>query len=167
MKFHLAQANVGRMRAPLEDPGMDGFRLELPRINAVADAAPGFVWRLQTEGGDATSIREWGDPLIIVNMSVWTSLEALHRYVYASDHVAQLRTRKQFFHPFNGPMLVLWWIPEGHVPTVAEAKAKLEHLAARGPSPEAFTFRRPFPAPGAALPGKPPEVDAEFCWGPA
>jgi hypothetical protein len=165
MRYQLAQANVARMRAPLEDPSMHEFRDALERINAVADAAPGFVWRLASDGGDATSIRAFDDPLILVNMSVWTSIEALHAYVYASDHTPFLRARRQWFEPYAGPMLVLWWIPEAHVPTVAEARARLDLLAARGPTPEAFTFRSPFPAPGAAA--KPaPKVDAEFCRGP-
>lgn len=163
---HLAQVNVGRMQAPIDDPIMDGFRLELPRINAIADAAPGFVWRLQTAAGDATALRPYDDPMIIINMSVWVSVEALHAYVYASDHTAQLRMRRQFFKPWEGPMLALWWIPAGHIPTVDEAKARLDLLAAAGPTSEAFTFRKTFSPPGKTS-IKTPEVDAEFCWTPA
>jgi hypothetical protein len=166
MRYHLAQVNIGRVRAPMEDPIMDGFRNALDRINAIADATPGFVWRLQTPEGNATSIHAWDDPRILVNMSVWTSLEALHRYVYDSDHTPFVRARREWFEPFEGPMLALWWIPEGHIPTIAEAKLKLDRLAAEGPTPEAFTFRRSFPAPGAT-PSPGPKVDAEFCWGPA
>jgi Domain of unknown function (DUF3291) len=158
----LAQANVAHVHAPLDDPLMEGFRSQLERINALADRSPGFVWRLQSEEGDATAIRAFDDPLILFNMSVWESLETLHAYVYRSDHVRPLRARREWFLPIEGPSLVLWWIPPGHVPDVAEARAKLECLRARGPSLEAFTFRHPFPAPGAA-PSRPPEVDAEFC----
>jgi hypothetical protein len=161
-RYHLAQANVARARAPIDDPIMDGFRNQLARINALADASPGFIWRLQTEAGDATAIRVFDDPTIIFNMSVWTSVEALHAYTYQSDHVAVLRARRQWFEPYVGPMLVLWWIPEGHIPTVAEAKLKLEILGANGPTPDAFTFRRVFPPPDGGL-VEPPEVDAEFC----
>jgi hypothetical protein len=162
--FHLAQANVARMRAPLEDPVMEGFRSQLEAINALADRSPGFVWRLQTEDGDATAIRAFPDDRVIFNMSVWESVEALHRYVYEGGHLAPLRNRRDWFEPFEGPSLVLWWIPRGHVPTVGEAVAKLALLKERGPREDAFTFRSVFPRPGEPG-GRAPEVDAEFCRG--
>jgi hypothetical protein len=165
MIHQLAQANVARMRASLDDPLMDGFRNQLERINALADASPGFVWRLQTEQGDATGIRAYEDPRILFNMSVWESLEALHRYVYRSDHVGPLRDRRQWFEPMDTPLLVLWWIPAGHIPGVDEALRRLALLRADGPTREAFTFRQPFAAPGTPA-SMPPEVDAEFCSGP-
>jgi hypothetical protein len=143
----LAQFNIARMRAPIDDPLMEGFRSQLDRINAVADASPGFVWRLQTDAGDATAVRAYPDPLVIVNMSVWESLEALQSYVYRSPHQGPLRDRRQWFEAADGPILVLWWVPAGHLPTVEEAMAKLEHLRQHGPSPLAFTFRQPFPPP--------------------
>src|SRR5215510_9823134 len=136
---HLAQVNVARMRAPLESEVMSGFRTQLERINALADASPGFVWRLQSDEGDATAIRAFDDPLLLVNMSVWESLEALHAYVYKSDHVALLRQRRAWFEPLGGPSLCLWWLEAGREPTIAEAKQKLELLAARGPSAAAFS----------------------------
>jgi hypothetical protein len=145
--FHLAQVNIGRLRAPLEDPLIEGFRSQLERINAVAEQSPGFVWRLQTPDGDATSIRPFEDDTILVNMSVWESFEALHKYVYEGPHLQLLRDRRDWFLPFDGPMLALWWIPAGHIPTVEEAKAKLEELAHNGPTSTAFTFRTPFKAP--------------------
>lgn len=159
---YLAQFNVARMRAPIEDAVMEGFRSQLDRINALADGSPGFVWRLQTDGGDATSIRAYADPLVIVNMSVWESLEALHQYVYRGAHVGPLRDRRQWFEPATGPVLVLWWIPRGHIPSVDEAMDKLEHLRAHGPTRDAFTFRDPFAPPGEAS-VRAPEVDQEFC----
>jgi uncharacterized protein DUF3291 len=165
-RFRLAQANVARMRAPLDDPLMEGFRSQLEAINRIADESPGFVWRLQTAEGDATSIRAFDDERVLFNMSVWDSIEALHAYVYRSGHVEPLRSRREWFEPLEGPSLVLWWIPEGHVPTVEEAKAKLRLLQEKGPGPEAFTFRSPFPAPGTHA-GPAPEVDAEFCGGMA
>jgi Domain of unknown function (DUF3291) len=97
-----------------------------------------------------------------INMSVWESLEALQQFVYRSAHVAPLRDRKQWFDPIDEPILALWWVPAGHIPTIAEAKDRLAHLKAHGPTPEAFTFRTPFPAPG----GKPERLaglDAAFC----
>src|SRR5262249_31099279 len=117
--FQLAQANIARMRAPLESDLMEGFRSQLARINAVADASPGFVWRLQSEAADATAIRAFDDPLLLVNMSVWESLEALHAYVYRSEHVGPLRGRRAWFEPLAGrASLVLWWVPAGHLPTL-------------------------------------------------
>jgi Domain of unknown function (DUF3291) len=145
--FHLAQVNIGRIRAPLEDPLMEGFRSQLERINAVADQSPGFVWRLQTPEGDATSIRPFGDDLTLVNMSVWESFEALHHYVYEGPHLGLLRDRRDWFLPYDGPMLALWWVPAGHIPTVEEAKSKLDELGRNGPTASAFTFRKPFPVP--------------------
>jgi hypothetical protein len=160
---HLAQFNIARMRAPIDDPVMEGFRSQLDPINALADRSPGFVWRLQTDGGDATSIRAYADPLVIVNMSVWESLEALHHYVYKSPHVGPLRDRRQWFEPETEAVLVLWWVPRGHVPSVEEAMERLEHLRAHGPTLDAFTFREPFPPPGESSVTA-PEVDAEFCF---
>jgi Domain of unknown function (DUF3291) len=165
-RFHLAQLNIARMRAPLGDKVMEGFESQLDRLNAVADQSPGFVWRLASEEGDATAIRAFPDERILVNMSVWESLPALHQYVYRSPHLGPLRDRRDWFEPMEGPHLVLWWIAAGSIPTVDEGKAKLEELARRGPTEDAFTFRQPFPAPGEA-PGRPPEVEAEFCHGPA
>ena len=161
-RFHLAQANIARMRARLEDPVMDGFRSQLDRINAIADQSPGFVWRLQTAEGNATAIRAYDDERILFNMSVWESLEALHNYVYRSDHVGPLRHRREWFEALEAPILALWWVPAGHIPTIEEAHQRLRILKERGATREAFTFREPFPPPGAA-PTRFPEVDAEFC----
>lgn len=161
-RFHLAQLNIGRMRGPIDDPVMEGFRSQLESVNALADQSPGFVWRLQTEDGDATAIRAYEDPLMAVNMSVWESLDALHAYVYSGAHVGVLRDRRQWFDPASEHILVLWWVPAGHVPTVEEAKARLARLRADGPTADAFTFRKPFPPPGASTIDA-PEVNAEFC----
>jgi hypothetical protein len=162
-RYHLAQVNIGRMRAPIGDPIMEGFRTQLDPVNALADRSPGFVWRLQTEEGNATAIRPYADDdRMAINMSVWDSLESLRNYVYQSAHVAPLRDRKQWFEPLDGPILALWWIPAGHIPSVAEAIERLEILKARGPSPEAFTFRQPFPAPGDEQP-EGMGLDASFC----
>ena len=162
-RFHLVQLNIGRFRAPLEDPVMEGFRTQLDPINALADQTPGFVWRLQTEDGNATAIRPYaGDDLMAINMSVWESLESLQHFVYKSAHVGTLRDRKQWFEPPDGPILVLWWIPSGQIPTVGDAQARLAHLRARGPTPHAFTFRSPFPPPDGQA-GESAELDAVFC----
>ncbi len=159
--FHLAQVNIGLLRAPIEDPIMEGFRSQLDSINALADRSPGFVWRLQTEDGNALAIRPFADERMAINMSVWESLEALQQFVYGSAHVGQLRDRKQWFESIEGPILVLWWIPVGHIPTVADAQERLRRLKERGPSPEAFTFRTSFPSPDGS--GDIAGLDAEFC----
>ena len=160
-RFHLAQVNIGRFRAPIDDPIMEGFRTALDPVNALADASPGFVWRLQTEDGNATAVRPYAaDDLMAINLSVWESLESLQQFVYKSHHVHTLRGRSQWFEPIEGPILALWWIPAGHIPTVAEATERLAGLKAHGPTPRAFTFRTPFPAPDG------PDVeslDAVFC----
>jgi hypothetical protein len=162
-RFHLAQANIGRFRAPLEDPIMEGFRTQLDPINALADGSPGFVWRLQTEDGNATAIRPYADDnLMAINLSVWKSLESLQHFVYQSAHVGTLRARAQWFEPIEGPILVRWWIPVGHIPTVAEARERLQYLKDHGPAPHAFTFRTPFPPPDEPA-GEVESLDAAFC----
>ena len=160
--FHLAQANIARMRAPLESPLMAEFRAQLDGVNALADASPGFVWRIQTADGDATAIRAFDDDRILFNMSVWESIEALHAYVYRSGHVGPMRKRREWFEPLPSPALVLWWVPAGHTPTIAEALEKFARLEAEGPTPDAFTFRQAFPPPGGTA-GQPLDIDAEFC----
>ena len=161
-RYNLAQVNIGRLRAPVDDPLIEGFKSQLDPINALADSSPGFVWRLQTEDGNATAIRPYADDaLMAINMSVWVSIESLQQFVYKSGHVAPLRDRKHWFEPMEGPILALWWVPAGHKPTVAEALERLEHLKKSGPSPYAFTFRKPFQAPGDS--DDVMEPNAEFC----
>lgn len=143
--YHLAQINIARILAPLQDPQMAGFVNQLDAINAIADDSPGFIWRLQTESGDATAIRVFDDDTILINMSVWESVEALHQYVYRSDHLGPLRERKKWFAPFDGPYLALWWVPAGHTPTPEEGKERLAYLGDHGPTAYAFTFRQNFP----------------------
>ena len=164
--YHLVQFNVARMRAPIDSAVMEGFVSQLERINAIAEATRGFVWRLQTPEGDATALRPYDDPMLLVNMSVWESLAALHGYVYKSPHVGPLRERKSWFETPTEPILVLWWVPAGHTPTVDEAKTRLDHMRAHGPTAQAFTFRHAFPAPDQPAIDA-PEVDAEFCLRPA
>ncbi len=149
--MNVAQLNVGRLRAAMNDPIIDDFRMNLERVNALAEVSPGYVWRLQDESGDATSIKPFGDDLEIVNLTVWESIDALADFTYRSGHVELLRRRREFFEVPTRPILCLWWIPEGTIPTVEEAIARLEHLRAHGPTPRAFTFRHRF-EPGDADP---------------
>lgn len=146
--FELAQLNIAIMKEPLESPSMADFVASLDRINALAEAAPGFVWRLQTEEGDATAMRPMGEDTL-VNMSVWRDIESLNRYVYGTAHVDIMRRRKEWFERMRDTSVVLWWVRQGHRPTVPEAIAKLELLRNQGPSAEAFTFRHAFLAPDA------------------
>lgn len=148
--YHLAQVNIALPLEPLDSVRLAGFVSSLDSVNALADAAPGFVWRLKTEDGDATAVRAFGDDRIIVNMSVWESPEALSDFTFRNPgHVAVMRRRREWFVPMKEAFAVLWWIPAGHVPTVAEAEERLEHLRRHGPTPRAFTFRHQFPAPDA------------------
>lgn len=146
---HLAQINIGLLKAPMDAPETAGFAENLDRINALAEAQPGFVWRLTGEGNNATDIQMFDDPLQLLNMSVWTDLDALAAFVYRSDHRDVMRRRAEWFHKME-LFMCLWWVPVGHEPTPEEAIARLAVLRRRGPSPEAFTFRNPFPAPGAS-----------------
>lgn len=144
--FELAQLNVATMKEPLESPSMADFVANLDRINALAEGSPGFVWRLQTEEGDATSVRPLGDKTL-VNVSVWRDAESLNRFVYESVHVEIMRRRKEWFEVMQEAYVVLWWVPEGHRPSASEAVERLERLRMHGPTLEAFTLRKPFPAP--------------------
>ena len=147
--FELAQLNIAVMKEPLESPSMADFVASLDRINALAEAAPGFVWRLQTEEGDATAMRPMGEDTL-VNMSVWRDIESLNRYVYGTAHVDIMRRRKEWFERMRDASVVLWWVRQGHRPTVPEAIAKLELLRTRGSTAEAFTFSHAFLAPDAS-----------------
>lgn len=145
---HLAQLNVGRLRAPIDDPMIADFRSNLGPVNALAEASPGYVWRLQDDSGDATGIKAFDDDLEILNLTVWESIEALADFTYRSAHVDFLRRRREFFEAPTEPILCLWWIREGTIPTVEEAIARLAHLRAHGPTPTAFTFGHRFEAGG-------------------
>lgn len=153
---HLAQVNIGVLRAPLDSPEIADFVAGLDPINALADAAPGFVWRLQDESGDASHIRPFDDDSILVNMSVWESLDALRDYVYQSDHVAYMRRRREWFTKMEAVFMALWWIPAGTLPTTGDARKRLDCLEQNGPSPYAFTFRQAFAADGSEVPAPPP-----------
>src|SRR5919206_2370788 len=144
MTWHLAQHNIGRLRAEVDDPSIAEFMDNLDPINALAEASPGFVWRPQTGEGNATAIRAFADdPLMVLNLSVWESIESLADFAYRSAHTPFLRRRGEWFERLGEVYMVLWWIPAGTVPTVDEALDRLDHLKRVGPSPDAFTFRQP------------------------
>jgi hypothetical protein len=150
-QWQLAQMNIGRARAAMDDPIMHGFVSQLEHINQLAEQSAGFIWRLQTADGDATSIQAYEDPLMIVNMSVWSSLEDLQRYVYSGEHLSILRLRKDWFDKIDGPTQVLWWVPAGYQPSVADGKTALANLAQHGTSAQGFSFAKPAEPPDLPL----------------
>ncbi|MEO1202521.1 MAG: DUF3291 domain-containing protein [Pseudomonadota bacterium] len=155
-EYELAQLNIALMVAPLESPAMQDFVDNLDRINALAEHSPGFLWRLQSDEGDATSIRPFGEEYL-VNLSVWESVTSLHDFVYRTAHTEIMRRRKEWFSRMREAYTVLWWVPAGHRPTVAEARAKLQLLRDEGPTRDAFTFRTAYPEPGES--GSPAAFD--------
>jgi len=158
--YELAQLNVAIMKEPLESPRLADFVANLDRINALAEASPGFVWRLQTEEGDATALRPMGEDTL-VNISVWQDVDSLNKYVYGSAHVEIMRRRKEWFERMREAYVVLWWVGKGHRPTTAEAIAKLELLRSQGPTKEAFTFRQAFLPPDTSQSSTPFEFGDE------
>lgn len=148
--FHLAQINVARALAPLTDPRLRDFVANLDAVNAVAESAPGFVWRLKTEPtDDGAPVLIADESLLIVNMSVWESVEALRAYTFSGAHLEVFRRRREWFSALDKPSLALWWIPQGQFPTVSQGLARLRFLEIHGPSAKAFHFKALFPCPGA------------------
>ena len=147
--YHLAQINVGRLLQPVDHPQIADFKNNLDRINALADGMQGFVWRLVGEGNNATDLQPRpDDPLFAVNMSVWTDLDALAAFVYRTDHRDIMRRRREWFEAM-AIYMTLWWVPAGHIPSVEEGLERLAVFESLGPTPEAFSFRLPFPSPAA------------------
>lgn len=147
--WQLAQINVGRLVAPVEDPAVADFINALAQVNTLAEASPGFVWRLKDDvSAGATDIRPAPDQQFIVNMSVWTDADSLFQFVYRSAHTPVMARRREWFDRFEGAYQALWWIKAGHQPTVEEGLSRLWMLDRYGPSPQAFTFKARFPAPG-------------------
>jgi uncharacterized protein DUF3291 len=147
--MHLAQINIGRLIAPMDDARIADFVAQLAPINALADAAPGFVWRLQSSYGNAMDIAYNDDPTINVNMSVWESVESLRDYVYRSNHLLVFRDRAKWFEKMDKPHYCLWWIPAGHIPSVTEGRERLEYYQQHGPTPFSFWFLKLYPAEGS------------------
>ncbi|HEV3020079.1 MAG TPA: DUF3291 domain-containing protein [Burkholderiaceae bacterium] len=156
-RYELAQLNIAVMKEPLESPVMADFVANLDRINALAETSAGFVWRLQTEDGDATALRPMGENTL-VNMSVWQDVESLTAFVYQSAHLEIMRRRREWFERMADAFVVLWWVAEGHRPKIDEALAKLALLREKGSTPEAFTFRQAFGPPDATQPRAPFEL---------
>jgi hypothetical protein len=152
MVSQLAQVNIARLLAPIDSEQLADFVLALDPVNASAEGAPGFIWRLQTDEGNATSVQgfEWeiqGSAGIIINMSVWDSVESLSQWAFGPFHRAILVQRRKWFERVSDATTALWWVPVGHQPTVAEAESRIVHLRQYGPSPTAFTFKESFAPP--------------------
>jgi Domain of unknown function (DUF3291) len=168
MTFQLAQVNVARLAAPLNDPVLADFVAALDPVNAAADQAPGFVWRLQTEDGNSTAIQAFtwdtaGSVGVIVNMSVWTDVEHLAAFVFGEMHRQVLRRRRQWFQSMREAHVACWWVAAGHRPTTGEAEDRVRHLRAHGPTARAFTLRSSYPPPGADQP-EPRSVTGRADW---
>ena len=149
--FHLAQVNIARARFPIDDPGMADFMKQLDEINALAEESPGFVWRLQDDSGNATHFQPYDDPRILINLSVWKSVDALFDFVYKTAHSQVMRRRYDWFEKPNTDHMCLWWTPADEHPTTLDGTTRLLHLSQFGPTGSAFTFKERFPAPAARL----------------
>ncbi|MEM7661565.1 MAG: DUF3291 domain-containing protein [Pseudomonadota bacterium] len=157
----IAQLNIGITRYPVDDPRMIGFTGRIEIVNEIADRSDGFIWRLvdDSDTDGALDLRLPGAEDTLVNMSVWRDIDSLFHYVYKTAHATVMRDREDWFEPFSDHYLVLWYVPEGHIPTLDEARDRLEHLKANGPSPEAFTFDIPFNEDGAPIKPNFPKKD--------
>jgi hypothetical protein len=150
MSYHLAQINLARLRFPLDDPRMAEFHAALEPINEIAERTPGFVWRFKSDDGrTATYASHPFSPDILVNFTVWESLEALKHFTYQSGHGAYFRRRSEWFESLGNPPNAMWWIPVGEIPTLEEAKLRYDHLVQHGSSEYAFSFKDKIPAPSA------------------
>ena len=145
--YYIAQINIALAKDEMNTETMQGFVSRLDEINADADRAEGFIWRLQTEEGDSTAIRVFDESLLLVNMSVWENVDAMKNFVYKSSHVELIRDRQAWFKKYVDAQQALWWIPKGHTPSIEEAKEKLDLIQKNGPSQEAFHFGKLFPVP--------------------
>ncbi|MDC0602026.1 DUF3291 domain-containing protein [Aliiglaciecola sp.] len=147
MKYHLAQLNIGKAIDAMDSDVMEEFSQGLDPVNEIAENSTGFVWRLKDETGNATELNHFDDPLLLVNMSVWQNVESLKHFMFATHHVHFLKHRKKWFEPDTEATYVLWWVKQGHIPSIDEAKSRLMMLREKGDSPDAFTFAKLFAAP--------------------
>ena len=162
--WHIAQLNVATARFALDDPRIADFMAQLDDINGLAEDSPGFVWRLQSDSGNATDIQVGDDPKLVINMSVWQSAETLFDFAYKSAHRGVMTRRREWFVPPSAAYQVLWWVEAGTQPTAQEGMDRLAHLNRHGPSAHAFNFKNRFPPPGQA--GGPSDLAPEpYCVG--
>jgi hypothetical protein len=149
-EYHLAQYNVGRLHQPLDHAETAEFIAALEPINEIAEASPGFVWRLKDDDGLSSSfvaVEGIDDPLLVVNYSIWTDFESLRHFMYKSGHASYLRRRTEWFEPASEPTALCWWTPSGTIPHVDEAQRRLEHMQANGPSDQGWPLTKPLDQP--------------------
>ena len=149
--WQLAQVNIARLIAPADDPVVADFFALLDEVNALAESSPGFVWRLKDESNNSMGFEPTPDPRVAINLTVWEDADALFAFVYRSAHTPVMARRRQWFEPWDGAYQSLWWIPAGHIPTIDEALSRLWMLDRYGPTPQSFTFKARFPAPGTGM----------------
>lgn len=162
--WHIAQINVATALYPIDDPRLADFMNSLDEINALAESSPGFVWRLQSDSGNATDIQVTEDPRFIVNMSVWRDVESLFDFAYKSAHRLVMVRRREWFEKPEGAYQALWWVPADHLPSAEQGLARLQRLNSNGPGPQAFTFKSKFPPPDRS--GAPEDMQPDpYCVG--
>jgi heme-degrading monooxygenase HmoA len=148
--FHLAQVNVAYALAPHDSSLMAEYTARLDEMNELADRSPGFVWRYLTDTRDPLQ-REFADPNVLFNMSVWESIDALHQYTYRTAHAQVYAARRRWFAPessvVGGHALAMWWLPAGERPSAADGRERLSLITSVGPTERAFTFKQRFPPP--------------------
>jgi len=150
-QYFIAEINIAKMKGvDINDPIMKEFVENLDAVNQIAEKSEGFVWRLKDENNNATSLNPYNDETIIINVSVWKSIETLENFMYRTFHSDFLKRRKEWFLTYGSAHTAMWWIPEGHIPTMQEAVEKLSFLQTNGPSPNSFDFRHKFPAPSVS-----------------
>ena len=140
--FQLAQVNIGRAKGPMDAAVMKEFSDNLEPINQIAESSPGFIWRLKDDSGNATDIQPFDDPDIIINMSVWESIDDLKNFMFKTHHIDFLKRKKEWFYTMTEASYALWWVPHGHQPDIDEAKSRLLHLQQNGESSHAFSFKK-------------------------
>ncbi|MFD2168329.1 DUF3291 domain-containing protein [Thalassotalea euphylliae] len=146
MEKVLAQLNIATALAPLESEQLKEFVDNLDRINGIAEQSPGFIWRLKDDSGNATNISYFDNPNTIINMSLWESIGALKHFMFMTDHLAIMKQKAKWFEKPNKATYVLWWVDKGHIPTIDEALTRLALLQESGDTPQAFSFKKPYPA---------------------
>lgn len=142
----LAQLNIAQAKYPLDAPEIKEFIDNLDAINGIAEASDGFIWRLKDDSGDATNIKLFADPQMIINMSVWENIDALKNFMFRTSHRDFMRRKSEWFDKLTEATYVLWWVADGHIPTAEEGLAKLYQLRSQGDTPLAFSFKTNFTA---------------------
>ncbi|MBO0789530.1 MAG: DUF3291 domain-containing protein [Ktedonobacteraceae bacterium] len=145
--YYIAEMNIGRIRAPYDDPIMAGYVKRRREMDTLARRSPGFIWRRTGPGSNAKETDLYEDQTIIANVSVWATIEDFANFVYKTGHQEVIDRGHEWFVSLDGPHYAMWWVPQGHLPSAEEARERLEYLRTYGETPYAFTFKRWFPSP--------------------